>query len=77
MTASRKVSLFRNGANQAVRIPKEFELSGTQALLRREGSAIILEPLPPSSLLSVLATLSRLDETLPDISDTLPEPIDL
>ena len=30
---ARHVRLFRNGANQAVRIPQEFELPGTQALL--------------------------------------------
>ena len=30
---ARHVSLFRNGANQAVRIPKEFELPGKKALM--------------------------------------------
>lgn len=40
----RLVSLFRNGANQAVRIPKEFELPGKDAVMRREGTRLIIEP---------------------------------
>ena len=40
----RRVSLFRNGANQAVRIPKEFELPGKDAVMRREGTRLIIEP---------------------------------
>ncbi len=34
----RRVKLFRDGRNQAVRIPVEFELPGEEALLRREGT---------------------------------------
>ena len=45
-TGARAVKLFRNGANQAVRIPKEFELPGTQALMHREGNRLILELVP-------------------------------
>lgn len=41
---ARLVSLFRNGANQAVRIPKEFELPGKNAVIRREGNRLIIEP---------------------------------
>jgi antitoxin VapB len=34
----RRVKLFRNGRNQAVRmIPREFELSGKDAVMRKEG----------------------------------------
>ena len=40
---SRQVRLFRNGANQAVRIPKEFELPGKDALIHREGNRLIIE----------------------------------
>src|SRR5690606_11918197 len=41
---SRIVSLFRNGRNQAIRIPVEFELPGTQATIRRDGDRLIIEP---------------------------------
>ena len=77
MTAVRKVSLFRNGANQAVRIPKEFELQGTQATLRQEGNALIIEPITQKSLLEVLSDLSPLTEDLPIFEDVPPEAVDL
>lgn len=37
MTTGRHVKLFRNGRNQAVRIPREFELPGEDAIMHREG----------------------------------------
>lgn len=40
---TRVVSLFRNGRNQSVRIPVEFELPGTKAIMRREGDRLIIE----------------------------------
>ena len=40
---ARHVRLFKNGANQAVRIPKEFELPGKDAIMRREGNRLIIE----------------------------------
>ena len=35
----RVVKLFRNGRNQAVRVPREFELPGSEAIMRK--SAVI------------------------------------
>ncbi|WP_334050006.1 type II toxin-antitoxin system VapB family antitoxin [Alteromonas gracilis] len=36
-------SLFKNGRNQAVRLPKDFEFEGvSEAEITREGDAIIL-----------------------------------
>ena len=73
----RHVKLFRNGRNQAVRIPREFELPGTDAIMRKEGDRLIIEPTPPKSLLAVLATLRAIDEDFPPIEDTPAEPVDL
>jgi antitoxin VapB len=73
----RAVKIFKNGRNQAVRIPREFELPGEDALMRKEGDRLIIEPLPPRSLLAVLATLEPLDEDFPPIDDPIPEPVDL
>jgi antitoxin VapB len=78
----RYVKLFRNGRNQAVRIPREFEMPGTDAIMRKEGDRLILEAAPKHSidrLLAVLATLEDLpeDEQLPGIEDLPPEPFDL
>lgn len=44
----RHVKLFKNGRNQAVRIPREFELPGEDAVMRKEGTRLILEPAPPN-----------------------------
>ncbi len=37
VTEQRRVKLFRNGRNQAVRIPVEFELPGDEAIMHRDG----------------------------------------
>ena len=37
--------LFASGRSQAVRLPKEFQFSGTDVRIRRHGNAVILEPL--------------------------------
>lgn len=38
MTERRYVKLFRNGRNQAVRIPVDFELPGNEAIMHRDGN---------------------------------------
>ena len=73
----RHVKLFKNGRNQAVRIPREFELQGEDAIMRKEGERLIIEPAPPKSLLALLATLAPLDEDFPPIPDPAPEPVEL
>lgn len=45
-SGARAVKPFRDGANQEVRIPKEFELPGTDAVMHREGNRLILELVP-------------------------------
>ena len=71
------VKLFRNGRNQAVRIPRELELPGDEAILRKDGNRLILEPAPPRSLLAVLASLQPIDEDFDPIDDPAPEPVEL
>src|SRR5438477_10670709 len=73
----RYVKLFRNGRNQAVRIPREFELPGEDAIMRKEGEQLIIEAAPPKSLLDILAQLPTLDEEFPPIKDSPPERVDL
>ena len=77
MNHERHVRLFRNGRNQAVRIPREFELPGEDAILRKDGNRLILEPTPPKSLIAVLAGLSQLDEDFPAIEAPSPEAVEL
>ena len=75
--SERRVRLFKNGRNQAVRIPREFELPGEEAVMRKEGERLIIEPVPKKSLLALLATLEPIDEEFPSIEDRPPKPIDL
>jgi antitoxin VapB len=77
MYPERHVKLFKNGRNQAVRIPREFELPGEDAVMRKEGNRLIIEPAPPKSLLALLATLMPIDEEFPEIEDLPPDPVEL
>ena len=77
MISERHVKLFKNGRNQAVRIPREFELPGEDAIMRKEGERLIIEPAPPKSLLALLATLAPLDEEFSPIADAAPDPVEL
>lgn len=71
------VKLFRNGRNQAVRIPREFELPGKDAIIRREGERLIIEAAPPKSLLAVLDKLGSIKEKFPPIVELASETVDL
>lgn len=73
----RRIKVFRNGRNQAVRIPREFEFPGEDAVMRKDGDRLIIEPAPPKSLMAVLATLVQLDEDFPTIRDASPDPVKL
>jgi len=73
----RHVRIFKNGRNQALRIPREFELPTEDAILRKEGDRLIIEPAPSGSLLKVLARMKPLNESLPRAHDPRPEPVDL
>ena len=72
MTTERHVRLFRNGANQAIRIPREFELEGQEAILRKEGDHLVIEPVTKRGLIGVLAELEDLEVDFPDVDERLP-----
>jgi antitoxin VapB len=73
----RSVRLFRNGRNQAVRIPRDLELPGNEATIRKEGEALIIVPKRQRSLLDTLRSLKPLRESLPPLKDRPAEPVDL
>ena len=83
MNAQRKVKLFRNGRNQAVRIPREFELPGEEAVMRSEGDRLVIETGAPGGpnarLLAVLAALEPLsdEDAFPTIEDDPPGAVTL
>lgn len=67
MSAERRVRLCRNGRHQMIRIPPAFEVAGREALLRKDGDRLVIEPLKRKSLLALLATWKRLREKLLDV----------
>lgn len=83
MGAERHVKLFRNGRNQAVRIPREFELPGDDAVMRKDGDRLILEPAARKRTLrgaiDHLRTLPPLgpQDDFPEIERSPPEPFEL
>lgn len=57
----RTVAIFTNGANQAVRIPRDLEFKDTLELeIFREGDSLILRPIRPDWL--SLAALEPVDD---------------
>lgn len=75
MIGQRHVKIFRNGRNQAVRIPREFELPGEDAVMRKEGDRLIIEAAPPRSLLALLRGLSPIEEEFSPIHDGPPDDV--
>ena len=57
-------------------VTREFELPGEDAVMRKEGETLIIEPAPPKSLLALLAPLPALDEEFPAIPDAAPDPVE-
>jgi antitoxin VapB len=69
MSEQRYVRLFRNGRNQAVRIPVEFELPGDEAMMHRDGDRLVIEPVRKRCLLALLTTMKPLEEAFPEVDD--------
>ena len=73
--SGRRARLFRNGRNQAVRIPREFEIAADSVTIYQEDDRLVIEPVERSpSLAEVLAGLTPLDEDFGSIEDPLAEP---
>ena len=80
MGEERHVRLFRNGRNQAVRIPREFELPGNEATIRKEDGKLIIEPRHKKSLkglIEYLQSIEPIDKKIGEIPDLPPEPFEL
>ena len=67
----RTASIFRNGRNQAVRIPVEFELPGDEVTIERDGDALILRPKKarPKTFAELLSTWEN-EPDFPDVDDS-------
>lgn len=84
MSAGRHVRIFRNGRNQAVRIPREFELPGNSAVMFKDGNRLIIGPAEDRAA-KIRALLEKWRREPPleegddpfDFDDLPPEPVDL
>jgi antitoxin VapB len=49
-SVSRRASIFRNGANQAVRLPQELRFSDEvkEVRIRKQGDALLISPIKPN-----------------------------
>jgi antitoxin VapB len=74
MSEQRHVRLFRNGRNQAVRIPVEFELPGDEAIMHRDGERLVIEPVRKPGLVALLQSMKPLAADRPEINDPVPAP---
>jgi antitoxin VapB len=78
--APTRAKLVADGRGQAVRLPRDLRLPGTEVLVRRDGSRLVLEPLDakgwPLDLWERLDALAQgLDDTWKRPPDAVPPPI--
>jgi antitoxin VapB len=75
MTATAK--LFTHGRSQAVRLPKEFRLPGTEVRVSKVGDLVILQPIDanPGVLWDLIDALAG-DEFMPNGREQPPMPRD-
>ena len=62
MSETGTAKLFQHGRSQAVRLPKEFRMPGTEVRVRRIGRSVLLEPIDAS--FDVKAWFAKIDEYL-------------
>jgi antitoxin VapB len=62
MSDTGTAKLFKHGRSQAVRLPKEFRMPGTQVRVRRIGRGVLLEPI--ETPYDVKAWFAKIDEYL-------------
>lgn len=75
---TKHAALFRNGRNQALRIPRAFELPGKDVIVYRDGKRLIVEAIKQKAgLLAVLAGLEPLGDEFPDVDSKLMPLVDI
>jgi antitoxin VapB len=77
MSTTRVVRFFRHGRNQAIRIPREFEIPGNEAVMYREGQRLVLEPRQRPSLSRLLAGWDAMEVEWPAVVDSPAAPVGL
>jgi antitoxin VapB len=76
-TTEKRAKLFRNGASQAVRLPKEFRFEGTEVRIRRVKDGVLLEPvgaqIGAGDWASVRKVLKSLGPLKPEFAEMMDE----
>lgn len=68
----RTAKIFKNGKNQAVRLPKQFEFEGVdEVVIHKEGDAIVLTPIRKSWL-----SFTKLSAADDDFMSSRPDLVD-
>ena len=70
--APRRVRLFHENRNRAIRIPVGFGLPGDGAMASRDGGRLIIAPVRKGGLAALLDRRGPLDEESPVIHDPPP-----
>ena len=73
MAEAKTAKLFKHGRCQAVRLPKEFRLPGTEVRIRRHGSGVLLEPIETD----LCPWFAKLDAYLDEAAGQVPGPFAL
>jgi antitoxin VapB len=60
MSAIGTAKLFKHGRSQAVRLPKEFRMAGTEVRVRRVGRGVLLQPID-RDLKDIAAIFAEID----------------
>lgn len=74
---ARRVRLFRNSRNQALRIPREVELTADEAVIYRDERRVVAPVRRAPTLATVLSRLTPLDDDFPTITDPPAHPEDV
>ena len=72
-STARTARLFRNGRNQAVRLPVDFEIDADEVLVEREGERVVLIPIP-RTWMGYFDGARTLSANFPDQIDDAPPP---
>lgn len=69
----RRVKWFRDGRSQVLLIPHEYEFDADEAILRKAGARLIIEPIRKGQLMTLLAGMAPLEVAFPDVDIDLPD----
>jgi antitoxin VapB len=67
----RTASIFKNGRNQAIRIPVGFELPGNEVTIEQDGDTLIVRPkkVVPTTFAELFASWEAFPD-FPDVDDS-------